>query len=73
MKYIYFGATWCAPCTQIKPLVLSSKKQIQILDVGDPLAKKYNIKSVPTIIGLDGENVSEFYVGSSMIKSFLSI
>lgn len=73
MDYIYFGAEWCAPCKQIKPLVMSSGKQIQILDVdsNQELAKKYQVRSVPTIVGIEGDTVVDRYSGQQQIQTFL--
>ena len=74
MRYIYFGATWCGPCKAIKPLVKSSNKQVTIVNIDDykDLASEYNIKSVPTIVGVNTSNeVVERYIGSN-IHTFLS-
>jgi thiol-disulfide isomerase/thioredoxin len=73
MKYIYFGATWCGPCQHIKPLVTSSSKVIQIVDVdtNTELANKYNVRSVPTLIGVIDDRVQVRYSGATDISNFL--
>ena len=59
----YFSATWCGPCKQFKPIMkelASEGYNIEFID-GDENkeeAIKYNIRSVPTTIILEGENFS---------------
>lgn len=73
MQYIYFTAEWCGPCKMIKPKVQSSGKPIQIVNVDsdNELANKYNIKSIPAIIGLEGGQVVERHIGAPAILSLL--
>ena len=64
----YFGATWCGPCKQFKPVIKKLEKAgypIHIYDIDqDPiLAESYKIMSVPTIkIEVDGK-VEETMIG----------
>ena len=53
----YFTAKWCGPCQKIKPMVIKLKDGLQTdkikfymidIDENDDLAKKFNIRSVPT-------------------------
>ena len=59
----YFSATWCGPCKQFKPIMeelASECYNIEFID-GDENreeAMKYNIRSVPTTIILEGEAFS---------------
>ena len=59
----YFSATWCCPCKQFKPIMeelASEGYNIEFID-GDENPKeamKYNIRSVPTTIILEGEAFS---------------
>jgi thiol-disulfide isomerase/thioredoxin len=59
----YFSATWCGPCKQFKPIMeelASEGYNIEFID-GDENPKeamKYNIRSVPTTIILEGEAFS---------------
>ena len=75
MKYIYFGADWCVPCKTLKPKVLNSNKSIEIKQVenSEKLVSDYQIKSVPTVVGIDSTgNVAERYTGADSIQSFLN-
>ena len=59
----YFSATWCGPCKQFKPIIeelASEGYNIEFID-GDENPKeamKYNIRSIPTTIILEGEAFS---------------
>ncbi len=59
----YFSATWCGPCKQFKPIMeelASEGYNIEFID-GDENpreAMKYNIRSIPTTIILEGEAFS---------------
>jgi thioredoxin 1 len=65
MKTIfYFTAEWCSPCKKTKPIVEELKKegyQFQIIDADyeQLLAKRFEIKSIPTFILLeDGKELN---------------
>jgi len=61
----YFTADWCAPCKRTKPIVEelnreSADVRFQIIDVDieGELARKFEIKSVPTFIVIqDGQEI----------------
>lgn len=68
-----FGAVWCKPCKQIKPLVeglvkkLTSKVQFQDIDIDESIelygafkAKKM-IKGVPTILLFRGDSENDLW------------
>lgn len=66
MKHIfYFTADWCNPCKKTKPIVEelnreSADVRFQIIDVDieGELARKFEIKSVPTFIVVeDGKEI----------------
>jgi len=65
MKTIfYFTAEWCSPCKKTKPIVEELKKegyQFQIIDADyeQLLAKRFEIKSIPTFVLLeDGKELN---------------
>jgi thioredoxin 1 len=63
-----FSATWCGPCQAIKPTVesiskeYSDKVKVCVIDIDDNpnIAKKYQVKSVPTFLF--------FYKGTAVKK-----
>lgn len=62
MRHIlYFTADWCNPCKKVKPIVEelnreSSDVKFQVIDADaeTELVKKFEVRSVPTFIVLDG-------------------
>ena len=62
-----FEADWCGPCQQIKPVVAAIQEQfadqlaVNTIDVDSAdhglLLQKYNIRSVPTLVLLNGNDV----------------
>jgi thioredoxin 1 len=53
----YFTADWCTPCKRVKPIVeelnreqADARFQIIDVDIEMELAKKFEIRSVPTFI-----------------------
>jgi len=73
-----FGASWCGPCKVMAPLLdeiekeLAGKAKVLTVDIEspNPLIAKYGIKSVPTIVIINGGEVQEKIVGSHN-KKFL--
>lgn len=60
MNVIYLSADWCGPCKMFKPVVqqVSQESGVPVhyvnVDYDTSFTEKYNIKSIPTIIILDG-------------------
>lgn len=56
MKTIkYFSAAWCGPCKTFKPVmneVAGEGHSVQFIDIDsqEPLARQYNVRSVPTVV-----------------------
>lgn len=70
-EVLFFNATWCGPCRRMKPIVSSLRHQgyhLRDVDVDRhrDLAKKYNIRAVPTFVFLEnGAEVSRFSGGTT--------
>ena len=59
-KILRFTASWCQPCKSLARNLEEAKIEIPIevvdIDVNENLAMDYGIRSVPTLIMIDGEN-----------------
>ena len=77
---LYFTAEWCGPCKKTRPIVEELNKDlsltnIRIVDVDSEmeLAKKFEIKSVPTFIVIkDNEEINRV-VGAQTKQSLLEL
>jgi hypothetical protein len=73
MKLILASAGWCGPCKIIKSRLVAEnlidKVEIKDADVDSHVAffKANNIKSVPRLVVMDGENVVELIQGTEDI------
>jgi thioredoxin 1 len=72
---LYFTATWCPPCRQIKPIYESLAKDSEGIafgkvDVDDnaDAAAEYAISAVPTFVGLDGEHIVARFSGADVAQ-----
>jgi thioredoxin-like negative regulator of GroEL len=79
MKLLYFSASWCGPCKSFGPImdqVAQSGIPVQKvnIDVENELTAKYGIRSVPTVIKVDGNgNKLDMFVGvrdANTVKQF---
>ena len=81
MKTIfYFTADWCGPCKKTRPIVEELNKDlslinIKILDVDSEmeLAKKFEIKSVPTFIVIKDNEEIKRLVGAQTKQSLMDL
>lgn len=70
-EVLFFNATWCGPCQQMKPIVTSLRREgyhLRDIDVDRhrELAQKYGIRSVPTFVFVEnGGEVDRFSGGTS--------
>jgi len=70
-EVLFFNATWCGPCKQMKPIVASLRLQgyhMRDVDVDShrDLAQKYGIRAVPTFVFLEnGSEVNRISGGTS--------
>ena len=76
MKLLKFGAEWCAPCKSMEEQLKNfTACEIERHDVDSDdektlaLIEKYRIRSVPTMILLDGDdNVLRTWSGSTAVS-----
>lgn len=67
MRIIKFTASWCQPCKQLNTLLdsLDIKVPVEVIDIDvfPEYAADYGIRSVPTMIMLDGNTEIKRMVG----------
>ncbi|WP_200209103.1 thioredoxin family protein [Micromonospora coerulea] len=67
-RVLRFTATWCGPCKTLGPVADAVAARhgvpVEVVDVdGSPeLAARYRVRSIPTVVLLDGSDV--VYTGS---------
>ena len=70
-EVLFFNATWCGPCRQMKPIVSNMRRQgfhMRDVDVDRhrELAEKYSVRAVPTFVFLEnGSEVNRFSGGTT--------
>lgn len=64
-EILYFSATWCVPCRQMKPILEQMVEETGIkitkLDIEEEFesSQKYSVRSVPTFVLVDdGKEIS---------------
>ena len=73
-EVLFFNASWCGPCRQMKPVVSQLRRQgyhLRDVDVDKhrKLASQYGIRSVPTFVFVEnGQEVKRFSGGTSPEK-----
>lgn len=74
-----FGAEWCGPCKALEPIMekVASEVECQVfkVDVDDcPIfAKKFNIRSVPTVLVFKNGKVDKTSVGLTNKEALLKL
>lgn len=65
---MYLGAEWCGPCKVIKPQLKQSGLAITYVDVDQQpdMASKYSVRSIPTIVALEGDKMVGKLVGTTI-------
>ena len=68
VKILKFSSTWCEPCKTMQPIFERVSKNEEFKDIefcsydienddeGVELVEKYNIRSIPSIVIVDGNN-----------------
>lgn len=70
-EVLFFNASWCGPCRQMKPIVGQLRRQgyrLRDIDVDKnrSLAQKYGISGIPTFVFIkNGAEVHRFSGGTS--------
>src|ERR1700674_3870579 len=70
-EVLFFNASWCGPCRQMKPIVTQMRGQgyhMRDVDVDKnrSLAKQYAIRAIPTFVFVEnGAEVNRFSGGTS--------
>lgn len=72
-KLLYFTATWCGPCTYVKPQMQEIGNQVPItfidVDTNSETTMRYNVKNIPCVVLIDasGRELGRT-VGSNVTK-----
>lgn len=70
-KFLYFSAEWCGPCKMYGPIIekFSKEENIKVtkidVDKEHELALKYGIRSIPTTLIVNDEDI--------VLKKFIGI
>jgi thioredoxin 1 len=66
-QILYFTASWCGPCRMLGPIMESLKGQINYrkldIDSEQDLAVQYKVRSVPTLVLVEGDVEKNRLVG----------
>ena len=75
-KILYFTATWCGPCRALGPVMDSLQGQINFdkvdVDTDRDLSAKYGVRSVPSLVLVEGENEINRIVGVQTKEQILN-
>lgn len=74
-KILYFTASWCQPCKSFAPIMeqVSQTVKVEKIDVDalPNIASAYNIRSVPTVVILNGNAEVSRFTGARPAQSVL--
>ena len=76
MKYLYFSASWCGPCQNLKPVMEQVNQTIPVtkidVDTDAQTVSDYGIRNVPTVVLIkDGREVKRF-TGVQSLNTYLN-
>jgi len=74
-KLVYFGASWCVPCKNIKPVIEQLSEQIEQIDfykadidVCENIVDELKITSIPIIYFINNETINNKIIGGNIDK-----
>ncbi len=71
--YYRFTANWCNPCKRVAQELEQRGITLPTYDIDSPegmeLAKRYNVRSIPTIV-VDNDGLVQHYMGGQINKEF---
>lgn len=71
-RILRFTAAWCQPCQTLSKNLetLNHDLHIEVIDIEDKpeIASEYGIRSVPTLIKMDGNTEINRFVGVKSLK-----
>ena len=82
MKILKFYASWCGPCKSLSAVIESIKDElpyeIEEIDSDEnmDMARKYNIRSLPTMVIVDGDIEIKRQIGmmnAQQLKDFMAV
>lgn len=75
LSVVKFSAEWCAPCKRMETLIKKMENEFSDInffdvdvDVCNELAKKYKVKTLPTLIFFDGKKEKNRIIGSILTE-----
>ena len=79
-KIYYFGATWCQPCKQMKPILANFKRNnpdvvLEEVDIDEDqkFTEKHGVMSVPTILVMQDQKEITRVVGVTTEEKLVAI
>lgn len=76
---VKFGATWCAPCHAVKPVLemVESETGVTVFDVdideNEMLAQQFNVRSVPTVFVVKNSKPVKMVVGAKDKNTYVEM
>ncbi len=69
-EVLFFNASWCGPCRQMKPIVSNMRRQgyrMRDIDIdrNRALAAQYNVRAVPTFVFVENGSETNRISGST--------